>query len=396
MSNIDRKTSVFAIMVAHCAGMVDMIALPIWVGVLMSQYHFNSQQAGMVVTLFLAGVTIASLGSSYLFHRFAAKPFIVAGFFASALAFLCSYFNSSLQSLSMLHFLGGFATGIALSFTHGTIGLSRNPQRLFGIAGCAIGIFGIIFTTAILAILAQYHGAYLFIALAAIMLLASVITALFLPRIEPQSNINLNDLAKLSIPHPAPKFSKVIWLCIFGVTILALNQAMNVSFYERIGVDRQFDQQMVSLALIIYAITCIFPAPLAAYLQNKVNPLYVLCLGPIFQACFSLIMTHTQNYVLFVVSGAGIAFCMIFIHTFAFGLLAKMDPSGRAVAATPAMLMAGSAIGPILGGTLIQFSGFAAIGILTICLALLQIILFNLVRIVFKSTQSISTKVQIY
>jgi predicted MFS family arabinose efflux permease len=53
---------------------------------------------------------------------------------------------------------------------------------------------------------------------------------------------------------------------------------------------------------------------------------------------------------------------MIFTHTFAFGLLARLDPSGRALAATPAMLMAGAAIGPILGGTLVKALGYEAIG----------------------------------
>ncbi|MDQ1209339.1 MFS family permease [Acinetobacter baylyi] len=389
MSNIDRKTSVLAIMVAHCAGMVDMIALPIWMGVLIGQYHFNSQQAGMVVTLFLAGVTLASLGSSSLFNRFAAKPFIVAGFFASALAFVCTYFNTALPSLSVLHFIGGLATGIALSFTHGTIGLSKNPQRLFGMAGCAIGIFGIIFTTAILAVLARYQGAYFFIALALIMVLAGLVTVVFLPDIASNKQIAFKESDSLVAVQKTKKFSKAVWFCMLGVTVLALNQAMNVSFYERIGVDRQFDQHMISLALIIYAITCIFPAPLAAYLQNKINPLYVLCIGPLFQAAFSLMLTQTHHLTLYIMAGSGIAFCIIFIHTFAFGLLAKMDPTGRAVAATPAMLMTGSAIGPILGGTLIQISGFQAIGFLTLCLALLQIILFHLVRLSLKPKQNI-------
>jgi predicted MFS family arabinose efflux permease len=52
----------------------------------------------------------------------------------------------------------------------------------------------------------------------------------------------------------------------------------------------------------------------------------------------------------------------LFTHTFLFGLLAKLDTSGRAVALTPAMLMTGAAIGPILGGTLVVLSGYEAIG----------------------------------
>ena len=48
---------------------------------------------------------------------------------------------------------------------------------------------------------------------------------------------------------------------------------------------------------------------------------------------------------------------------FAFGLLAKLEPTGRALAATPATLMVGAAIGPILGGTLVKFASYSAISV---------------------------------
>jgi predicted MFS family arabinose efflux permease len=52
----------------------------------------------------------------------------------------------------------------------------------------------------------------------------------------------------------------------------------------------------------------------------------------------------------------------IFNHTFMFGTIAKLDPSGRAASSTPAMLTLGAAVGPALGGAVVQFVGFAAIG----------------------------------
>ena len=56
-----------ALAVAHCAGMVDLVALPVWVGVLVAHHRFDPQQAGALVTLFLAGptqVTPAVTGSA--------------------------------------------------------------------------------------------------------------------------------------------------------------------------------------------------------------------------------------------------------------------------------------------------------------------------------------------
>ena len=71
---------------------------------------------------------------------------------------------------------------------------------------------------------------------------------------------------------------------------------------------------------------------------------------------------------------------VVFIHTFLFGLLARLDPSGRAVAATPAMLMIGSATGPLLGGTLVKLSGYPVLGLVGASVAVLAALCFSRVQ----------------
>jgi len=68
---------------------------------------------------------------------------------------------------------------------------------------------------------------------------------------------------------------------------------------------------------------------------------------------------------------------MIFTHTFAFGWLARLEPSGRLVAATPAMLMTGSAIGPLLGGALVGGLGYGALGVAALVLGAIGAALFR-------------------
>jgi MFS family permease len=68
---------------------------------------------------------------------------------------------------------------------------------------------------------------------------------------------------------------------------------------------------------------------------------------------------------------------MIFTHTFAFGLLAQLDRSGRAMAATPAMLMTGAAIGPILGGTLVKAFGYGSLGAAALLIGAVAVFCFS-------------------
>ncbi|RJF95171.1 MFS transporter [Noviherbaspirillum saxi] len=375
MPTTENKRGIFALMVAHCAGMLDLVALPIWVGTLVSQYRFDPQQAGGLATLFLIGASLASVFFAPRFTHGKAKWAAVCGFGIAALAFLLSSRSTAFPALAGLHFIGGIAAGTALSFTHGTIGHAGNPHRLFAHAGLAIGIFGIIFLGGTPGLVEKFGGPALFVALATVMAVATITTLMFFPkRTRHLVSGTANSAVKL------PPLGSAVWCSIIAVAFLAMTQAMTLSFFERIGMARGFGVSNVTFALVIYGIVTLFPAPLAAFLERRVAATTVICSVPILQFVFAMIVSHTSNYVLFAASGALMAFTIIFTHTFAFGLLARLDPTGRAVAGTPAMLMVGAAVGPFLGGSLVKFIGFEAIGYAAFVLVALELVLFNMTR----------------
>lgn len=382
MYKIESKRGIFALMSAHCAGMVDLVALPIWIGTLVANYHFNFQKSGALVTLFLFGAMLSSLIFAPLFNRFNPKTFVVIGFISACIAFFLAAQNTHYILLAILHLIGGFSAGTALSFTHGTMGRSQNPHRIFGFAGMALGIFAIVFLVSSLNLIKVFGGNTLFLILAVVMAAAALFAFLFYPKIDQSKSVQVQTHSSA-----VPKLPKYIWLCIFGISLLAMTNAMNVSFYERIGVERGFSQDAIATTLIIYGIVSIFPAPIAALMQKHFNPMLVLCIGPIFQGICSIILTSTHNYWLYTIAGSCMVFTILFTHTFAFGLLAQLDPSGRAVAGTPAMLMFGAAIGPILGGSLVQFISFEAIGYMACILVAGQLILFNFVRFFYSKNK---------
>lgn len=375
MTPIDSKRGLLALMVAHCAGMIDLVALPVWVGTLVAHYRFDPQQAGGLVTLFLIGAALASVLFAPRFTGIPARTAALAGFTVGALAFTLSANSTHFAVLAVLHFGGGLAAGTALSFTHGTIGRSRNPHRVFALAGLAIGLFGIVFLGVTPGLVQRLGGPTLFVAFALVMATAALTTLLFFPAHGRASGTPLPSAARA----PAP-FRRGVWFAIAGVALLATTQAMTISFFERIGSARDFGLEMVTLALVIYGIVTLFPAPIAALLEKRLQATTVLCTLPVLQAVFALLITHTSSYVLYAAGGALMVFTIIFTHTFAFGLLARLDPSGRAAAGTPAMLMTGAAIGPILGGTLVKFAGFEAIGYAAVVLVALELLMFQLTR----------------
>lgn len=365
--------NIFGLMSAHCAGMIDLVALPIWIGVLVSFYHFDFQNAGLLVTLFLLGVTLASCIFSPKFNRLKVRKFVIAGYSSAFFIFLLCFYQTSFLLFVMLHFIAGMSVGTSLSLTHGTVGKSQNPHRLFALLGIALGIFSIGFMAVTTQTLQQHNGSYLFLILALVMGGACVSTFIFFPK-------NISNMITGEIQNKTSKLSSNTWLVIFGVSLLSMTQALVISFFERVGAFRGFSAKQVATALLIYTVVSLLPAPIAVFLQGRVNKFLIICCGPLLQAISAVCIYQTHQFMVFTIFGSCMIFTILFIHTFAFGLLAELDPSGRAVSATPAMLMFGSAIGPLLGGVLVKFWGFEAIGYMAVVLVMLQMSFFNIAR----------------
>jgi len=356
-----------SLMVAHCAGMVDLVALPVWVGVLISGYGLDPQQAGGLATLFLAGAVCASLFVAPRSARLPARATAAGGFAVAALAFGAVGLVDDYAAMAVLHVAAGLAAATALSVTHATIGGSGNPHRLFAIVGFALGVFGILFMGGVPKIVSALGAPALFWSFCGIMAFAACVAAVGFPTPRAAGN---------GAQRIAGKLPRAVWLAAIGVSCMALVQAMIFAFVERIGAERNFDAAAIAGVLIALGFVNLLPAPLAAFLQKRVNPRVVLVCGPVVQAMLALLMTQSQTFLPYAAGAACFAAVMIFTHTFAFGLLAALDPSGRAAGATPAMLMIGAAIGPILGGTVVKLSGYASLGLAAAGIAACAVVCF--------------------
>jgi predicted MFS family arabinose efflux permease len=356
-----------ALMIAHCAGMVDLVALPVWVGTLIGAYRLDPQRAGLLATLFLAGAVLSSLFFSPRLNRLPTRMMATIGFGIATLAFLCMVSVDRYLVMAALHAVAGIAVGCGLSFTHGTIGRSRNPHRLFAIAGLALGLFAIAFLGATPVLIAAHGGPILFRIFAGVMGATTIACALAFPLTHARHSAAMTD---------EPRFDRAVWFGMVGVGCMAMTQAMLFSFVQRIGLDRGFGFGAVTATLIALGLVNLFPAPVAGFLETRVPARRVVQAGPVAQAVLALIISRSVTFAPYAVATSLFAAVMIFTHTFAFGMLARIDRTGRAVAATPAMLMTGAAIGPVLGGTLVKQTGYGSLGIAAILITVIAVLCF--------------------
>jgi len=369
--SIESRRGRAALMAAHCAGLVDLVALPVWVGTLMSHYGFDPQQAGGLATLFLLGVVLAGAVFAPLFHRLSGRWVASLGFGASAVSFWLAAGVTAFADMAVLHALSGVATGAALSVTHGTAARSAHPHRLFAMMGTALGVFAIAFLAATPQLIEALGGPVLFKAFAASMAVAGVAAVLAFPSTDAVVSTGNRFTA------PLPPVPRAVWAGIVGIAFMALVQAMTFSLLERVGADRGFDRAALNGVLIALGLVNLLPAALAALLEKRWPARHVLLAGPVVQATLSAVVMVSPVFLPYAVASALFASVMIFTHTFAFGLLARLDPSGRSLAASPAMMMIGSAIGPVLGGTLVKAHGYEALALAAVGLAMVAVFCFS-------------------
>ncbi len=356
-----------ALVVAHCAGMVDLVALPVWVGALIAGYGLDPQRAGALATLFLLGAVASSLVCAPRFHRVRGGAVAVGGFALAAAAFAGVSATTDYTLMALLHALAGAAAGAALSMTHGTIGRCRNPHRMFALAGLGLGVFAIVFLGSMPGLIATLGGPVLFQVFAGVMLLAALVSALAFPSAVVDTKVTTGGAAPIA---PA------VWFAAIGIGCMGLVQAMMFSFLERIGADRGFAPGAVTGVLIALGFVNLFPAPLAALLERRWPAHLVVLAGPVLQAALALTIAGSSSYAAYAGAGAVFAAVMIFTHTFAFGLVAQLDAGGRALSATPAMLMVGAAIGPVLGGTLVKGAGYGMLGAAAVVIGCVAVFCF--------------------
>jgi hypothetical protein len=355
------------LLLAHVAGMIDLVALPVWVGTtLIGQYHLSAPLAGGMVTAYLVSAATASMIFAPRFLTINPHKAAPLGYAMAACAFFALTQTRIPALMFALHVAGGFSAGTGLSFVHGSIGRSARPHRLFAIVTLGLGVTGIAFLGVAQSIVPVLGGYILFAMFGSLMAIAAVATAVAYP--APAR------LVASQVSHYVPTvaggkraIAVWIWCAIAGVTIMATSQAMMFSFVERIGVAHGF-AEYVRNVLVASALMNLAAAGVAGLLERRLEALKVALGGAVAQATLASIIVFGGGLPAYVFGVLLFVSAMIITHTFVFGWLSQNDSTSRAVALTPAMLMTGAAVGPVLGGLLVATSGFPSLGIVAVVL----------------------------
>lgn len=373
---IDSVRGRVTLAVAQCAAMMALAGMPLWVGNLMGGHHFDARQAGLIVSLYVAAAVIGGLSIAPLFHRLRSGRMIAAGGLAlAALVFFHMSRVDNFVHLAVLHMLGGLFVGPVLAVVEGTIGRSEQPHRLFSITAVSLSLASAAFLAVIPAAVAKFGGAFFFQALSGILAVGGAVCALGFPSAGPSTGD----------PEPAQRSGLVgvprsAWAGIIGLFCMSVVYAMTMAFVERVGVTRGYGAGLITIVLAAMAFIRLVVAAAAGLLEHRFAPRAVLLAMPPVQALCSAAVFLLPAPAAYVASAWLFTGTLIFAHVFGFGLIARLDPSGRAIALSPSVMLAGSACGPLLGGMLVQGVGYPALAIAGPCIGAIALFAFLQVR----------------
>jgi predicted MFS family arabinose efflux permease len=154
---------------------------------------------------------------------------------------------------------------------------------------------------------------------------------------------------------------KIVWFGMAGLAAMTIVHAMTASYLVQIGAHRGFQVTSVNAVLTGMALVALLPGPVAAALETRWPAQRVLLGGAVLQLALSTVVMTVTAFTPYASAAVLFPSVIVFTHTFAFGLLATLDSSGRSLAATPAMTMAGAALGALVGGTLVKVCGLGGI-----------------------------------
>ncbi len=359
------------LMLAQVAGTIELAAMPLWVGMLMQAYGMDPQQAGSLVTLYVAGAVIGGFLAARAFGRLKpGRPIAVMGALVGAVVFLGVYQFRGYAVLAFLHVLGGFFVGPVIAVTAGTVARSVNPHRLFAIVNVVFSLFAAMFLGLMPPVVARLGGEVLFLAIAGVLALGAVGSMLAFPDSSPPV-LKSGETPKLRTPIP-----HTVWGGMIGLCVMACMYAMTLSFFERVGMARGYGAALVGTVLTITAVVKLFPAVVAGLLEKRLPARGVMLVMPVVQALSITLIFAVPNFWVYAVAGPLFIGTLIFTHIFGFGLLSRLEPTGRAMAAEPALMLVGAGLGPLIGGTLVKFYGYPALAGAAAVLAALAIVFF--------------------
>jgi predicted MFS family arabinose efflux permease len=325
--------------------------LPLLIGSLIDGLGLDEVSAGILGSLELGGLALASLLLAPRVDRMSRRRLAICGVTAACAGHGLSALADSFQALALARIVAGLGEGAAIAAANSAASSARVPDRLFAQANV---LSGLVFAAALVALpwaIQPWGHSGGFGAIVGISILC--IPLLFwLPTVP--------DAAAASQGQAGRRLLGIATLS--SMFLFAVGQGAIWAFSERIGISIGFSREEVGLALGVTTLAGLVGGVIAAVVGTRGGRplLLTLGLGANVVATWMVVIAGSSELYLAGLLAWGIAF--FFALPYLLGTAAALDPLGRWTAAAAGIAAVGLALGPGAAGLMVGGSGYPALG----------------------------------
>ncbi|MBK4987160.1 MFS transporter [Pseudomonas sp. S36] len=373
ISNPIDKTSVYI-----CAGLVSaggallLNVLPVLFGALAEQFGYGEQQLGNLAMAMNLGFGLLGLASLLWIQRLSWRVISMLSSFLVVVALAAMLRAPAYDTLLLLMALAGAGTGGLYALAMTIFGDSAQPERAFGFKLGMETVPGALLLMLLpVAVLPQWGFQGMLIALAISLVLMGVAP---LPWVPSRTARRLGGQPG-SAPVVCRESRAIVWLSLLA-SLVFLTGIMSVwAFLELMGKKAGLSSDTIGSVLAVGFIINAGGGFIASSIGLKAGRFLPVAVIIAAEVAGLVLLGQFSSLTTYVVGVMCFLFSISFVLAYTFGVMAEFDLSGRLVALGALCLSVGAAVGPALGGLLIEaygytavlvFSGSCSIGVLAI------------------------------
>ena len=323
----------------NSTGLSVALSIPLWIPDFPARVGLGPWSGGAAATTELAAATLANILWSAFVPRYPPR------WVAAALALILALAQqAAASSLPMAAFGGlavaGLGAGSLLAIFNKQVAHTDTPHRGFAILAFLHVVFQVLFFVAAPRLQARYGPNILFNFLSVVDLIGCFLTV-FLPRGRRFS-------ASAAIIRPTGGISVLGLLGLIGLAVLLMGHEALSAYLVRLGQPLNLTRLQVGSIFALASAVGLGGTVLAGILPAKAGYARLIVAAILGVALLDASMSVVRSPVLFAAAFVMIQTFLVFSAPRIFSYLAVLDRTGRTAGMSPASLLVGSALGPIL------------------------------------------------
>lgn len=350
-----------SLIVLGVVGNSVLYLVPLLIGAMVTDRGFTETQAGFLASGDIGGFAASTLLTALLLDRFSLRHIALAGALIMVLANIVTTGVHSLAPFAVIRFVSGFGCGFLVAVSSVALGREENADRNFGLFYAA----SLLFATAafwalppVIAVLKLNSVYWLFVLLA--------IGTIPFAKAIPDSTA--------FVSHSGTPLRQRRWhlaaTMLAAIVVFLAQQGALWAYLERLGSRASLSNVFIGFALGCATLTGFAGASLVAWTGNRLDrrlPIIVTTLIEIFAL---IALMGRPSPIAFLAASAVLALCWNVVNPIQLGILADVDPAGKALALSATATGAGMALGPSIGAVTLSPDGYngllIAVGALTV------------------------------